>query len=77
MNAITKIQVEFDGPAAPVQILVRQASATASRLPGVAAVDSGRKYGNFIRNAGSNRRSVEVDRLVARIHEVLLKQGTR
>jgi len=73
MNAIKKIQVEFGEPAELLQIPVRLASATASRLRGVEVMVSRTEPGSLMREAGSNRRSLEAEQFIARIREVLQK----
>ena len=77
MNGITRIQVEFGEPMAQRQVPVRHALATASRLPGMETVDSNAIHGTFTKNGRPDQRSVEVDRLIARIREALQKQGIR
>ena len=76
MNAITRIQVEFGEPAAPVQIPVKYASATASHVPGVEVMVSRTEPGSFTEAAGSNGWSVEANQFITRIREVLRKQGS-
>ena len=75
MNAISRIQVEFDKPAAQVRIPVKCASATASRVPGAEVMVSRTKPGSFTKVVGANDRSVESKQFIERIREVLRKQG--
>ena len=75
MNATTRIQIKFGEPMTPQQIPVRQASATASRLPGVASVDAGPGPGYSTRQVGSHRRGFGTEQLIARIRAVLGKEG--
>lgn len=77
MNVTSRIHVEFGETAIPRQIPVRHATATASRLPNESWVKSPVQPGNLTNGASTNRRSVETDRLIARIRKVLQKQGTR
>jgi len=77
MNTFTKIQIEFGEPATPQQIPVRHVTATASRLPGVAWVESNFKYDNVNPYAGSDSWSVETKQFIARIREVMQKRGLR
>jgi len=75
MNTNTRIQVEFDELAAQVRIPVKYASATASRVPGAQVMISRIKPGSFTKVVGANDRSVEANQFIARIREVLRKQG--
>jgi hypothetical protein len=77
MKTITRIQIEPGETAAPQQIPVQQVTATASRLPGVEWVDLRLKHGNFTKDAGFSRWSVEADRFIARFREIMQKQGAR
>jgi hypothetical protein len=77
MNAITRIQIEFGEPATPLQIPVRRVTATASRLPGVAWVDSRANPGSFRKIVGFNSRSVEMDQFIACIRAAMQKRGAR
>lgn len=55
MNA-TKVQIEHNEPMPQLQIALRQASPTASRLPGAVAADSNPQSGNLTNGAASNNR---------------------
>jgi len=77
MISSTRIQVEFGEPMAQRHVLVRHALATASRLPGVESVDLDAEPGTFTKNGSSNQRSVEAERFIARIREVLQKEGVQ
>ena len=76
MNASTRIQIEFGEPDAPMEIPVRRASASASRLPGIAALDLDADHGNSGLDADFNNRSFDADQFIARIRQVLQKEGT-
>ena len=77
MNTITRIQVEFGELATQLQIPVRHVTATASRLPGVEWVDSSFIPGNFTGDATYNGPSVETDRFITKVRELLRKRGAR
>jgi len=77
MNAIKKIQVEFGESPAPLEIPVRPVAATASHLRGVEVMVSRTEPGSLAEEAGSNGRSVEADRFITRIREVLRKSGAQ
>ena len=75
MNTITRIHVESGEPATPLQIPVRHATATASRLPGGAWVDSRANPGSFRKFASFNSRSFEMDQFIVRMREMLQRRG--
>jgi hypothetical protein len=76
MNTITRIQIEFGEPATPLQIPVRHATATASRLPGVEWVDFRASPGSFRTVSSFNTRSFGMDQFITRMREMLCKRGT-
>jgi hypothetical protein len=76
MNATTRIQIRFSEPEIPRLIPVRQMPAMAVRARRATRVESKQNPGHFLKVAGSNRRPVELEQLIARIRRVLQKRGT-
>jgi hypothetical protein len=75
MISISRIHVGFCKPMAELHVPVRYKLATMSQRPDVEPVDSITERSSSTKNDRSDQRTVEAERFIARVREVLQKEG--